>query len=825
MSIPSRTKSASGLSSNVQSDAPDRRARTRVRSASAKPILPAIPSTMHLSDNLRQIAVESLPTLTRIAKQVRASGQARFNIAGLLLAVSAIAIAGDEYAHIIAGSFLSVSALGTLISAVKRHRHLWLVMSITVFINVAGIVVSELSSRGLAEGTFSLLWLHIVRTLIVGLVISFISFNVTRHKTQARQSIAITAVSILAMWPIFGTPVLGQQEALWQAGYVSIPVLDALLVSSAWVLIGLRYRKSVPWLMLAITSMQAVSNVAGAQHAIEFGTGMSAISAVALMTQAVLIALVSDFDPLTARERMQRSEYNVIRSAVNITGAAAGIAVAQFVVSVGPYGQTMKLVYGVCGLLAVGMMALMLTSMLRNNYRSLGDAQRAVKARTAAEQAAEATARELHIQAHTDALTGLANRTQMKLTLEELSQAGIGAMVLCVDLDDFKKVNDTLGHGVGDELLKIASERILNSCRESDVAIRLGGDEFAVIMPGAEQAQAERIGRRILQSVREPYSIDGELCRVGASVGVAELGSGDTFTSTIGNADIALYDAKHNGKNQVSVFREDMRAALLEEAALSKEIEIALENDELNAAYQPVVDRNGQVYGFEALVRWTSPVRGFVAPDTFLPIAAKNGMIPQIDVRVLECALKHVAELRKHLPTARVNVNFNAATMAEVEVADVATMLKHANLPGDALCIEVTEQALVDIEQTRSKIKALNKLGVIVALDDFGTGYSSITYLSNLGAQIVKLDRSMLRNGNAEQREQIVRGVTSLVSEMGLKVVAEGVESEEDERLVRTSGCHYAQGWLYAKPLSADDSIAYLREKCGTLVSPRPASD
>lgn len=420
--------------------------------------------------------------------------------------------------------------------------------------------------------------------------------------------------------------------------------------------------------------------------------------------------------------------------------------------------------------------------------------------------------RKLSHRAFHDELTGLANRA---LFLNRVDHAlGLPrpdsdpVIVLFVDLDDFKSVNDALGHSVGDDLLRTIAERIKATSGSGDTPARLGGDEFALLLEdrgGVERAID--VAERLLETLRAPVRLAGHDLAVLASVGVAVAAPEMTTSSLLRDADIAMYEAKRSGKGQIKIFDPAMRLGatthLEDRAALAS----ALENDELRLVYQPLVDlRTGEVIGAEALLRWNHPHRGNVSPAEFIPIAERSGLIRDIGRWALVQAVLEAATWQQRGPRY-VSVNVSAVQLRTDDFVDqVVEALERSGLDPHQLLLEVTETVLVsEIESTSDTLKELRALGVRIAIDDFGTGYCSLTYLQQFPVDVVKIDREFVDKVDGdEQRASLARMILQMTSSLGVTSVAEGIERADQIVALRQFGCDVGQGFLLSRPLEVD---------------------
>ena len=425
---------------------------------------------------------------------------------------------------------------------------------------------------------------------------------------------------------------------------------------------------------------------------------------------------------------------------------------------------------------------------------------------------------ELLHQAFHDTLTGLANRA---LFLDRLSHAmDVGGRrvdpvaVLFLDLDDFKTVNDSLGHPVGDHLLVAVADRLRTAIRPGDTVARFGGDEFAVLVEsGTMPEAAELVAKRITEALAPSFRVQDNDVTVRASIGIA-FGQrpNESPDDLLRDADLAMYLAKHNGKGRFEMYRPDMHTEAVHRLETAAELRVGLAAHEFEVFYQPIVDTHGgELLGVEALVRWRHPTRGIIAPTEFIPIAESTGLIIPLGRQVLRDAARQVgAWHRSGLVNDQfyVSVNVSAVQLREPTlVADVAQALEDSGLPADGLVLEVTESTLIEsLDLTLPHLNALKTLGIRLAVDDFGTGYSSLSYLADLPVSIVKIDKSFIdRITRDVEGSAVIRGVIDLSRALGLSCIAEGVESADQLAILDCLGCDSVQGYLFARPASALD--------------------
>ena len=428
---------------------------------------------------------------------------------------------------------------------------------------------------------------------------------------------------------------------------------------------------------------------------------------------------------------------------------------------------------------------------------------------------------ELTRQAFHDPLTSLPNRElfidRLEHALARRRRHAKGVAVLFLDLDDFKTVNDSLGHAEGDNLIRQVASRLAGTVRPGDTAARLGGDEFALLLEDVDLEQATGVGERVLAELEAPFDLGDRSLLVGASMGIA-LSSAELITATdmLRAADIAMYETKGAGKGSYQVFEPAMHQATTERLRLGADLRGAVERGEFVVHYQPTVDLATQsVVGMEALARWAHPERGLLSPAEFIPLAEHSGLIVPLGQQVLNEACLQARAWLDARPDRPISISVNLSGIQLQDsglVAAVSLALEESELPPELLMLEMTESVLAsDDAHILRRLRQLKGLGVRLAIDDFGTGYSSLSYLRSFPIDVVKIDRSFVEGiANGREEAALVRAIVRLAHGLKLKTVAEGVETEGQARRLRTAGCDSAQGFFFARPLDAREASAHL---------------
>jgi diguanylate cyclase (GGDEF)-like protein len=421
--------------------------------------------------------------------------------------------------------------------------------------------------------------------------------------------------------------------------------------------------------------------------------------------------------------------------------------------------------------------------------------------------------KELATLATTDLLTGLTSRLVIMNRVEEAisSSDGGGSCLLVLDLDGFKAINDAFGHASGDELLVVVANRIRASVASDDTVARLGGDEFAILLDDCSISDAVAIGQRLIETVASPIGLVRGNVIVTASVGIIDMEPCANAADALRDVDLALYGAKHAGKNQLSLFEPEMRELIASRLLLGAELRTALDEEQFVAHYQPVVEvQSGAVVGFEALVRWNHPTRGQLAAGNFIDVCEEVGLVVPLGLWMLReaCLQARRWQLKFPFRPFTMAVNLSSRQLFDTDlVAEVKSALSDADLRGEALVLEITERLLlVDSPFVLRQLDELKELGVRIAIDDFGTGYSSLAYLRDFPIDILKIDRSFVDALDRDERAvALARSIVSIARALDLDVIAEGTETEEQVDTLVGIGCTVMQGYHFCRPQSPSE--------------------
>ena len=514
------------------------------------------------------------------------------------------------------------------------------------------------------------------------------------------------------------------------------------------------------------------------------------------------------------------------RAALHGTGEGADREPAATEPASAMAGTPIRTPHGAYGALVVGLMP---PRALNGEDRLLLEAVADVLGATAGRLEAQASLRERSLR---DPLTGLANRTLLldrtQLALDRLSRVEGRVAVAFLDVDDFKLINDGLGHDVGDALLVEVAARLASIVRPGDTIARFGGDEFVVLCEGLDaHDDATRLASRLLESMRGTFSLDGHLVRVTVSIGLAVVTDGVAAGELLRWADTAMYRAKARGRARIEVFDDTLRDDVERRLGLRTGLERALERGELRLAYQPqIAIADGQVLGAEALLRWQHPDHGELEPAAFLAVAEDSGLISAIGRWVRREAIAQAVRWQP-LGAPQLSLNLSSRDLEDESLVDeLAGLLAEHGLAPPQLCLEVTENAVLrDLASAQRALEALAELGVVIALDDFGTGYSSLRHLHELPVALVKIDSTFVQRLDATGRhDPLVAGAFALLSRMGLRTVAEGVETRAQLDALADLGCTIVQGFLFSPPVSPEAMGAILADPRGLAPTSPPSS-
>ncbi len=424
--------------------------------------------------------------------------------------------------------------------------------------------------------------------------------------------------------------------------------------------------------------------------------------------------------------------------------------------------------------------------------------------------------------AFNDPLTMLANRALfangVEHALKRLGRAASNVGVLFLDLDDFKRINDSFGHAVGDTLLISMAERLRRCVRTSDTVARLGGDEFAILIEDANDVLTSlEVADRVVTSMIPSFTIGNIEIDVSCSVGVALATDRDTLAAELmRDADLAMYAAKARGKNCIELYENSMHAAILDRVRLEGDLRRAVERNEIVPHYQPIFDlATGRITGFEALARWYHPERGIVGPDLFIEIAESTGLILPIGRAVLNMACRQTRLWQQEFPLndhLSISVNLSSRQIEDAGIVHtVADALADSGLSAESLTLEITESLVVkEAGSPRGRLREISRLGIGITVDDFGTGYSSLAYLQDLPLSGLKVDRSFVNRIGDPRGTSLIHAILAMSKSLGLTVVAEGIETAEQLRALAKAGCQFGQGYLFARPLAANDAREFL---------------
>jgi diguanylate cyclase (GGDEF)-like protein/PAS domain S-box-containing protein len=435
---------------------------------------------------------------------------------------------------------------------------------------------------------------------------------------------------------------------------------------------------------------------------------------------------------------------------------------------------------------------------------------------------------ELRALAYSDPLSGLANRTEFRRRLDEAVASGAPMAVLLLDLDGFKEINDSLGHAAGDRVLREVAGRLTRVAHAHHLVARLGGDEFAILLPSLHHpAEPEQLARFVISELLDPVDLDGLTVHISTSVGVRVAEDADTAEDLMRDADIAMYAAKRQGRGQTVLFQRRMLDAVLQRAELRSALDEAIAEGHLQLHYQPQFHLDdGSLEGFEALVRWIHPTRGFISPADFIPAAEESGQVLELGRWVLQAAARQLRDWTARFGPTPLTVAVNVSPRQLVDprfAGDVAAILSEADVRAGAICLEITETALVDQPDAVTRaLDQLKELGVRLAIDDYGAGNASIQYLRRFPVDTLKIDRSLTDALFADHGESraIVSSITELAGILGLATCVEGIETAEQLDAVGRIGCQVGQGYFLSRPLPVDQATDFLATRIGNVKAP-----
>lgn len=438
----------------------------------------------------------------------------------------------------------------------------------------------------------------------------------------------------------------------------------------------------------------------------------------------------------------------------------------------------------------------------------------------------------LHTMAMFDSLTNLANRRAFMEHLDDaINRENLESnpfSLLFIDLDNFKRINDSMGHNTGDELLKIVSQRLHACVRSSDIIARLGGDEFCIILNSIKNNDDSTvIAEHILERLRVPIKLRNTELTISASIGIVSAPQdGETGEELLQNADLAMYKAKALGRDKYQKFDRMMTDQAVEQMALESELRRAIRSQEFVLYYQPQIDfKDNSIFGFEALIRWQHPEKGILFPDTFISLLEETGLITPLGNWIIDEACRQLSEwIKQGAKPVRIAINISPRQLQSRDLASQvkAALLKYQLSPS-LVELEITESMIMEnIKLTQTQLSSLQNLGITVAIDDFGTGHSSLSYLKSLPLDILKIDRAFIKDltrGNDDQ--EIVSAIIAMAHKLHLKVVAEGVETEDHQNILKSNDCDYGQGYLYSRPVPADEAFKLINPSLKKTTPPK----
>ena len=684
----------------------------------------------------------------------------------------------------------------------------------------------------------------VAASFVIAMLASYVTLDLARRVRTAQRRVGLawwTAGSIVMGTGIWSMHFLGMQSfklpiAIGFAGGLTLLSWLAAVAASG-VALELASRETFGRTQLALGSLAMGAGISGMHY-----IGMAAMDMApgivwdyAVVALSVLIAILASaaalliFKLLRRVRASQRMRYQLAASfvmAVAICGMHyTGMAAAQFAVG------AVCLSAGELGGPGLTAMVLMATGMLLVStlFTSILDARLQSTARRLTQSLQESNARlqaandELQKRAFADPLTDLPNRllfedrlTHALLRLDRTNHLRVEdrLAVLFVDLDGFKPINDSFGHAAGDAILRGVAERLQHEARESDTVARVGGDEFLILLEDVtDVAACVTVANRVLSSLFKPFEVAGKNVQIASSIGIVVYPGHSDRSKLVANADAAMYAAKRAGGNCYALFEPHMGSDASEQLDLQNDLRHALDRGELALHYQPKIDGiRGQISGVEALLRWSHPKHGMVSPVVFIALAERFGLIGRLGNWVINEACRQMAEWAHSGLRMRVAINLSVHQLRESDLVErIERALQSNALDASQLLCEITESvAIEDIKATQRTFEGLARIGVFLSIDDFGTGYSSLNYLRQLPAQQLKIDRSFVNDlETSEDARAVVSAVVSLAHALGLRVVAEGVETAGQRDILLGMRCDELQGFFYARPMSADSLWAW----------------
>jgi len=684
----------------------------------------------------------------------------------------------------------------------------------------------------------------VAASFAIAMLASYVTLDLARRVRTAQRRVGLAwwaAGSIVMGTGIWSMHFLGMQafrlpiEIGFAGGLTLLSWLAA--VGASAMALHLASRADFGWVPLALGALVMGAGISGMHYigmaAMEMSPGI--VWNPGLVALSVLVAVLASasalliFQLLRRVRSRQRLGYQLAASfvmAVAICGmhytgmAAASFAMGSVCLSAGELGGPglTALVIMATGMLLV---STLFTSILDARLQST--AERLTRSLQDSNARLQAANDELQQRAFADALTGLPNRLLFEdrlihalLRLDRTNHHRVEdrLAVLFVDLDGFKPINDSFGHAAGDVILRSAADRLRQEARECDTVARVGGDEFLVLLEDVtDVAACVAVANRVLASLSRPFEVSGKQVQIACSIGIVVHPDHGERGKLVANADAAMYAAKRSGGGCYALFEPHMGSDASEQLELQNDLRQALDRGELALHYQPKIDgTRGQISGVEALLRWHHPKHGMVSPMVFIALAERFGLIGRLGNWVINEACRQTAEWARSGMRMRVAINLSVHQLRESGLAErIEQALRYHGLDASQLLCEITESvAMEDIKATQRTFEGLARIGVFLSIDDFGTGYSSLNYLRQLPAQQLKIDRSFVNDlENSEDARAVVAAVVGLAHALGLRVVAEGVETGGQRDILLAMGCDELQGFFYARPMPADTLLAW----------------